>query len=46
MRMLSDIIQKNKIKPIISKTYHFDDVPDAFNDMLNNRHFGKIVIEL
>ena len=43
---LADLMVKNRIVPKVSKCYDFDAVPDAFDDMLNNRHFGKVVVQL
>ena len=43
---LSDLMVKNRILPKISKCYQFDQVPEAYDDMLNNRHFGKVVVQV
>ena len=44
--LLCGIVRDNKIVPKVSKVYNFDEVPEAYHDMVNNRHFGKVVVQL
>jgi len=46
--MLADLFkafEQNNIKPIIGKTFGFDEVKDALQFMGNGSHFGKIVVK-
>jgi len=46
--MLADLFKafdQNNIKPIIGKTFGFDEVKDALQFMGNGSHFGKIVVQ-
>jgi len=36
----------NAIKPVIDKTYAFDDAPAAFQYQMEAKHFGKVVIRV
>lgn len=40
-----DAIDISGMKPIISKTFAFDQLPDAFQYQASGKHFGKIVVE-
>lgn len=35
-----------KLKPVIDRTYRFDQVPDSLEHMRSGSHFGKIVIQI
>ena len=39
-------ISKVNFKPTISKVFDFESVPEAFESMVSDSHFGKIVIRL
>jgi len=39
-------IENNKIKPVIDKTFEFDQAKEAFNYLLSQKHVGKIVIKV
>ena len=39
-------ISKINFKPTISKVFDFENVPEAFESMVSDSHFGKIVIRL
>ncbi|WP_324676933.1 NAD(P)-dependent alcohol dehydrogenase [Hymenobacter sp. GOD-10R] len=46
--MLTDLLKafdQNNIKPIIGKTFEFDQVKEALQFMGNGSHFGKIVVK-
>jgi NADPH:quinone reductase-like Zn-dependent oxidoreductase len=43
-RMVS-AINTNGIKPIIDKTFGFEQLADAFRYQESGQHFGKIVLE-
>ena len=38
------LCQHNHLKPVIDKTFAFDEIKDALNYMENGSHFGKIVL--
>jgi len=40
-----DAIDVNGMKPVISKTFAFDQLADAFQYQASGKHFGKIVLE-
>jgi len=37
---------ENKFKPVIDKTFAFDQAPEALNYLQSGSHFGKIVIQI
>ena len=41
-----DLIKDFDFKPKISKIFRFEDVPEAFESMIEENHFGKIVITM
>jgi NADPH:quinone reductase-like Zn-dependent oxidoreductase len=43
---MNRFIEEREIKPIISRKFTFDQLPDAFRLMESGGHFGKIVVEL
>lgn len=48
-KMFEDLnlaLSAHEVKPIIDKTYAFEDAPQAYHDMRAAGHFGKLVIEL
>jgi NADPH:quinone reductase-like Zn-dependent oxidoreductase len=42
---MASAIGRNKIKPVVDKTFDFTEVPDALRAMQQASHFGKIAIE-
>jgi len=40
-----DFIEEHQIKPIIDRSFAFDEIEDAFKYQETGKHFGKIVIE-
>ena len=40
-----EAINVNGIKPIIDKSFGFDQLADAFKYQESGQHFGKIVVE-
>jgi NADPH:quinone reductase-like Zn-dependent oxidoreductase len=38
-------IEKWKLKPVVDKTFGFDQVPDALRLMQAGGHFGKIAVK-
>ena len=48
-RMFEDMnkaIEGNRLKPVIDKTFEFNEAPAALKYMETGSHFGKIVIRL
>jgi NADPH:quinone reductase-like Zn-dependent oxidoreductase len=43
---MNRFIEQHEIKPVIDRTFPFDQLPDALHYMESGRHFGKIVVEL
>lgn len=41
-----DFIEKHNIKPIISDTFNLADLAEAFQHQIDNKHFGKISINM
>ena len=39
-------IEANALKPVIDKTFPFEQAPDAFKYMESAQHFGKIVVTI
>ena len=46
LQAMCDAIAVNKMKPVIDKTFPFDQVADAFRHMASGGHFGKVAIEV
>lgn len=44
LQSLLSFVAEHKVKPVISKTFGFDQAPEAFAEARNSRHVGKIVI--
>lgn len=42
---MSAAVGRNRLKPVIDRTFSFDEVPDALALMERGQHFGKIVVE-
>jgi NADPH:quinone reductase-like Zn-dependent oxidoreductase len=42
---MASAIGRNKIKPVVDKTFDFAEAPDALRYMQNAGHFGKIALE-
>ncbi len=43
---MNRFIEQHTLKPVIDRTFPFDQLPDALRHMESGRHFGKIVVEL
>ena len=43
---MNQAITVNELKPVVDKTYPFDQAPQAYHDMRSAGHFGKLVIEI
>jgi NADPH:quinone reductase-like Zn-dependent oxidoreductase len=46
LRDLVDFIERQGIRPIIDRTYSFEQLADAFKYQLTGRHLGKIVVTI
>ena len=44
LTVLADMMQSEKIKPVIDRTYKLDQVPDAIRYLEQGRARGKVVI--
>jgi NADPH:quinone reductase-like Zn-dependent oxidoreductase len=44
LQAMCDAIAVNGMKPVIDKTFPFDQVADAFDHMASGAHFGKVAI--
>jgi NADPH:quinone reductase-like Zn-dependent oxidoreductase len=42
----NNAIEGNRLKPVIDKTFSFQEVPEALKHMERGAHFGKIVVSL
>lgn len=42
---LNVMLERQSIKPIIDKTFDFDDAASAYQHMMGAKHFGKVVIQ-
>jgi NADPH:quinone reductase-like Zn-dependent oxidoreductase len=45
LQAMCDAIAINGMRPVIDKTFPFDQVADAFRLMASGEHFGKVAIE-
>jgi NADPH:quinone reductase-like Zn-dependent oxidoreductase len=36
----------NELKPVVDKTFGFDEAPEAFKYLKSAQHFGKVVIKI
>ena len=43
---MNKAIVKYSIKPVIDKVYDFENAKDAFLEMQNAGHFGKLVVRV
>jgi len=43
---LNRALTANNIKPVVDKVYEFEDARQAYNDMGEAKHFGKLVIKI
>ena len=43
---LAELIDSGKVKPVVSKTFPFEDAPTALNYKPEDSHPGKVVIEV
>ncbi|MFG3597914.1 NAD(P)-dependent alcohol dehydrogenase [Bradyrhizobium sp. RDI18] len=46
LQAMVDAITTNDMKPVIDRTFSFDQVSDAFAHMESGAHFGKVAIEI
>ena len=46
LKILSQLIEKNKIKPIIDKVFEFKDTEQALEYSMNGHAKGKIIIKI
>ena len=46
LQAMCDAIAINGMRPVIDKTFPFDQVADAFRHMASGGHFGKVAIEI
>jgi len=44
MGKMMDLVQRGKLKPVVSKVYAFEDYAAAFDDMMNRKVVGKVCI--
>jgi D-arabinose 1-dehydrogenase-like Zn-dependent alcohol dehydrogenase len=44
LQAMCDAIAVNGMRPVIDKTFPFDQVADAFRHMASGAHFGKVAI--
>jgi NADPH:quinone reductase-like Zn-dependent oxidoreductase len=42
---MNHAIEYSKLRPVIDRTFKFDELPDALTYMQKGSHFGKIVIK-
>ena len=45
-RDMVDFLNKTDIRPIISDTFKLEKLSEAFQFQMDNKHFGKISIEV
>ena len=43
---MADAIAVHRMKPVVDKTFSFDQVKQAFARMESGAHFGKVAIEI
>jgi NADPH:quinone reductase-like Zn-dependent oxidoreductase len=43
---MNKAIEGNRLKPVIDKTFTFQEAPEALRYMESGSHFGKIVVRL
>ncbi len=41
---MNKVIEENDIKPVIGKTFEFENAAESFDYLKSGSHFGKIVI--
>ncbi|WOO79479.1 Zinc-type alcohol dehydrogenase-like protein [Vanrija pseudolonga] len=46
LKAMVSALELGGVKPIIDKTFTFDDLPAAYRYMADGKHFGKVVVEL
>jgi len=46
LKAMVDGIAASRMKPVIDKTFSFDQVKQAFAHMESGAHFGKVAIEI
>src|SRR3954471_7596788 len=46
LKAMADAIAANGMKPVIDRTFRFDQARDAFAHMESGAHFGKVAIEI
>ena len=43
---LMKAVAVNELKPVVDKTFGFDEAPEAFKYLKSAQHFGKVVIKI
>jgi NADPH:quinone reductase-like Zn-dependent oxidoreductase len=43
---MNAFIARHKLKPVIDRTFSFEEAPAAFTYLESGSHFGKVVIRL
>ena len=43
---LKDLVEAGKVVPVIDRTYHLSEAPEAFRYFVEGRHKGKVAITL
>ena len=46
LQAMVDAIATNRMKPVMDRTFPFDQAKDAFSYMASGVHFGKIAISI
>jgi len=46
LQAMADAVAASRMKPVIDKTFSFDQVKQAFAHMESGAHFGKVAIEI
>jgi NADPH:quinone reductase-like Zn-dependent oxidoreductase len=43
---MNTFITRHQLKPVIDRTFAFDDIPAAYDHLRSGRHFGKVALTL
>ena len=46
LQALADALAQNRMKPVMDRTFGFDEVKESFAHMERGAHFGKIAIAI
>jgi len=46
LERMVNAIENNNIRPVIDKTFSFEDTKDAYDYLLSQKHIGKVVIKV